>query len=125
MKPTPSHTPLPRLATLPTLKSGQVTAKTSIVLKTRGGDEEPKHEHSFENVFPASGPALAGICFGLTLPGPDKSYLMARIDGICYLPCEASEAGVRGAMAKSSELVQEQLEKEVKEVRAFFAEYRR
>ena len=125
MKLPPSSFPIPRLKGVPRLGQGQATSKTIVTHRDRGGEETTKFEHQGSNAFPAEGPALAGVGFGLTLPGPEKTYLMARVDAFVYLPCEATEAGIKSAMAKASEIVQEQLAAEAKEAQLFFDSYRR
>lgn len=109
-------------------KSGEATAKHSIVLK-RKGEETVLREASASQprMFAGTGEetAIAGVGFGLTIPGPEKSYMTARIDAFCYLPCKPTDEGVKAAMDRASDHVQKQIEAESISVQEFFAEMKR
>lgn len=63
---------------------------------------------------------VSGVSMGLTIPGPQGSYMAARIDVACYLPHGPSDAEAQAAIARSVELVQRQLEEDAKAITAFF-----
>jgi hypothetical protein len=100
---------------------GQVGSSRSVVHKAKDGTETVLLDKQTPTEdFEAFGPAVAGVGLGLTIPGPDRSYKAARVDAFVYLPCEATPKGVREAMARASELVQERIALEAAEIQEYF-----
>jgi hypothetical protein len=54
-------------------------------------------------------PATAGVSMGFTIPGPKNTFLSARIDAWCSVPCGNSDEEIQGAMTHCCELIQNQL----------------
>jgi hypothetical protein len=126
MRPRP---PMPKLKQATTATMGQVNSSTSISHRARDGSENQVHEHQSVKAASAEeieGPAgMSGVGLGLTLPGPQGTYLMARIDAFCYFPHANNDDAAKGAMKRASDLVQEQLQAEAAEANEFFKSYRR
>jgi hypothetical protein len=80
--------------------------------------KENQHSKSLPSAEPNN--ALAGVSTGLTIPGPRDSFQSARIDVSVYLNHDGSTEGAREALKHCSQLVQEQLEAEAKEIREYF-----
>lgn len=99
---------------------GQVTGSYAVTKKEQDGSTTTLHEGHSSAAIVQPGEAMAGVGMGLTIPGPAGTYTAARVDAYCYLPCQPTNEGVREAMAQASELVQQQIESDAKEVQRFF-----
>jgi hypothetical protein len=115
----------PRLEGAP----GTLTHKLSVTHRKQDGTEDVKLDHSDSQTVPQgliNGPlGISGVSFGLTIPGPEKSYMAARIDAICYLPHGPTDQDAKAAMQRAAALVQEQLELDAREAKEFFDSWRR
>jgi hypothetical protein len=67
--------------------------------------------------------AYVGAGLGLTLPGPAKSYLSARVDAFCYLPSAPDAASLHAAKLRAKEFVNEAIKEDVEEAQKFFADW--
>ncbi len=120
MKPTPN--PIRRFKAAPRASSGQVNGTVDIV-QTSDGEADALHSQEESTpVHGEPGPAMIGLSMGVTIPGPPKSYMSARIDAHCYLPCGTSDADIDAAYARAADKIQERLEQDSQTVNEFFAE---
>jgi hypothetical protein len=107
----------------PTRANGSVTSGWEAERSHKGGAKEiVAGETNVEGLGFAPGDARVGVTVGLTIPGPRQSYMMARVDAHCTLPCEANEESVNRAFEKATELAQARLENISLDVKKFFDE---
>ena len=66
----------------------------------------------------ATGTAQVGVSIGLTIPGPSGSYMAARVDAWCTLPCHPDE--IEAAYERATGYVQARLVVDAQEVKQFF-----
>lgn len=123
-----AHTPfrLPRPKDAPMRQPGAVVAQSGVTRRDGGKEtvvisRPPKIQAIETSVTGASG--VSGIAMGLTIPGPEKSYMTARIDVFCSLPHGPSDEESKSAIDRASNIVQERLEVESKEIAEFFSQY--
>lgn len=123
-------TPIPGLKTIKTAGPGSLISMRSIEHRDRDGTKTTIHAPpATVTKIPQGelqGPlGISGLGFGLTIPGPEKTYTTVRIDCYVYLPHEASDDAARAALKRASALVQERIEIESQEANEFFAQYRK
>lgn len=102
---------------------GHVHATGNVTHKSQEGVETVLHETTSATPVAVENPeftATAGVSMGLTIPGPPRSYMSARVDAACYLPCLPNAGGVQAAMQQAGELVQARLERDAQEIVKFF-----
>ena len=118
----PSPNPIRRFKAAPRASSGQVNGTVEID-QTRDGEKELLHAREESTpIHGGSGQAMIGLSMGVTIPGPRGTYMSARIDAHCYLPCGTSKAEIDSAYARAADLIQERLEQDSQTVNEFFAE---
>lgn len=66
------------------------------------------------------GPAQVGFSFGLTIPGPDRSYLSGRVQVDVSLPSAADDASLNTTLERAKAIVEKHMDAEVAEIDAFF-----
>ncbi len=105
-------------------KSGSVTGGHEIERSERSGEKTLIGGDSRSIVVPPrTGQAMIGLGMGVTIPGPKGSYLSARIDAQCYLPCEPNAESIRKTYAEAGDRVQEQLMQDGRTVELFFKDW--
>lgn len=72
-----------------------------------------------------NGDAYVGQSIGFTIPGPKGSYLSARVDAHCYLPCGTDPAEIRAAYQKCKDLISAELETDSRDVAKFFDDWQK
>jgi hypothetical protein len=71
-------------------------------------------------------PGYVGKNLGLTVPGPDRSYMSARIDCSVYLPFDASVPGAaEDALRQVDEMINQHIADDAKACQEFFESYKR
>lgn len=108
---------------LPPLQTAGVTATQTYERRERDGTKTVlKEKFADDRLEPAKEEQAArvSIALGATLPGPELSFMSARVDVSCSLPCGTSDAAIKAAFERASTLVQERLELEGAEVQEEF-----
>ena len=110
--------PVPKLK-LPLAKRGLLTMTKAVTHKDPQTKEETVIDESShtEPLLAAKNEAYVGISLGLTIPGPRNSYMVARVDVACYLPCENNDDDIRETYKHADALIQEVLEEQVTEIK--------
>ncbi len=110
------------------LKLPKVTPKGSALIQSEiiaknGKEEETIKVNSRNSVFPHdTGPASVGVSLGLTIPGPPRSYMAARVDISVVLPCGVTKEELVAAKARASALVNQFIAEEAKDIRSYFSD---
>jgi hypothetical protein len=81
------------------------------------------HEKQRTAALQGAGTALVGASFGLTIPGPAKSYLAARVECSVYLPCDPDDGSVETELERAKRIIEKSIEEDVKEVHQFFSDW--
>jgi hypothetical protein len=68
---------------------------------------------------PEGGRAMVGLALGLTIPGPERSFMTGRVDVLIQLPCGESDEEIKAQYDRAEELVGERLEARGTELRNF------
>lgn len=111
-------------------QQGQISSTHAITQKDRDGNERvlvDKHKSALvPGAAEISNPAYAGKEFILTIPGPEKSYMSARVGISVYLPFDSSLSGAaRDTLLKVDELIDEVLVEDAKQCELFFEKFKR
>jgi hypothetical protein len=122
--------PLPKTKTPSGAKSvpatGHLTRTVEITHTPKGG--EPvlvKAKTPSVQTIPAEEGQTAQVmvALGLTIPGPARSYMSARVEAGVSLPSEPNVESLRAARAMAKEMIGESIEEDLTDVKAFFNEW--
>lgn len=103
-------------------QAGTVTGSTRIVQK-KGTEKVMLEKQTSEPVAPeelGQHVGVSGVSMELTIPGPERSYMSAKIGAACYLPHAPNLEDARRIMDLADSLVQDVLAEHSAAVKEFF-----
>lgn len=122
-KPTRLHKTPGRGGSVPAIAKPKGLLVSSHEIEHRAKDGTKKIVNTASTITsiptPDGGPAMVGLALGLTIPGPERSFMTGRVDVLIQLPCGESDEEIKAQYDRAEELVGERLEARGTELRNF------